>query len=98
MTKSDINSTATIVSEPKPNRKKSGQNDHSGRTEVGPAHLIALLASLQTMRDCDFSVLLPGSWTGLEGKIADTACRIFSIRPCWMKWACSLRCAGTWTV
>jgi HAMP domain-containing protein/CheY-like chemotaxis protein len=27
---------------------------------------------LQTMRDGDFSVRLPGSWTGLEGKIADT--------------------------
>jgi HAMP domain-containing protein/CheY-like chemotaxis protein/signal transduction histidine kinase len=31
-----------------------------------------ILASLQTMRDGDFSVRLPGSWTGLEGKIADT--------------------------
>src|SRR5260370_24372808 len=36
------------------------------------ADLSVILASLQTMRDGDFSVLLPGSWTGLPGKIADT--------------------------
>jgi len=36
------------------------------------ADLSAILASLQTMRDGDFSVRLPGSWTGLAGKIADT--------------------------
>src|SRR3981081_3863866 len=34
--------------------------------------LAAILASLQTMRDGDFSVRLPGAWTGLRGKIADT--------------------------
>ena len=34
--------------------------------------LSVILASLQTMRDGDFSVRLPGSWTGLAGKIADT--------------------------
>ncbi len=32
----------------------------------------ALLGALQAMRDGDFSVRLPGDWTGLEGKIADT--------------------------
>ena len=32
----------------------------------------AILAGLQTMRDGDFSVRLPRSWTGLAGKIADT--------------------------
>src|SRR6266508_3363329 len=31
-----------------------------------------LLSGLQAMRDGDFSVRLPGDWTGLEGKIADT--------------------------
>src|SRR5206468_2619473 len=30
------------------------------------------LSGLQAMRDGDFSVRLPGDWTGLEGKIADT--------------------------
>ncbi len=37
----------------------------------GPS-LAVILAALQTMQDGDFSVRLPGSWTGLEGKIADT--------------------------
>ncbi len=31
-----------------------------------------ILAALQTMRDGDFSVRLPGAWVGVEGKIADT--------------------------
>src|SRR5712691_2823664 len=31
-----------------------------------------LLHGLQAMRNGDFSVRLPGQWTGLEGKIADT--------------------------
>src|SRR5205807_9418725 len=40
--------------------------------ESAPADLSIVLAALQTMRDGDFSVRLPGSWTGLAGKIADT--------------------------
>jgi HAMP domain-containing protein/CheY-like chemotaxis protein/signal transduction histidine kinase len=40
--------------------------------ESGPADLSVVLAALKTMRDGDFSVRLPGSWTGLAGKIADT--------------------------
>src|ERR1700722_4767753 len=31
-----------------------------------------ILQGLQTMRNGDFSVRLPGTWTGLSGKIADT--------------------------
>ncbi|HZZ15342.1 MAG TPA: hypothetical protein VFE08_05225, partial [Candidatus Sulfotelmatobacter sp.] len=34
--------------------------------------LSTILAGLQTMRNGDFSVRLPGSWTGLQGKVADT--------------------------
>ena len=33
---------------------------------------VVLLAALQSMRNGDFSVRLPGDWTGLSGKIADT--------------------------
>src|SRR5262245_6336578 len=40
--------------------------------EITKADLGAILAGLQTMRDGDFSVRLPGSWTGVGGKIADT--------------------------
>src|SRR5690606_5447133 len=38
-------------------------------TELNPA---VLLAALQSMRNGDFSVRLPGDWTGIAGKIADT--------------------------
>ncbi len=41
-------------------------------TEVSQPDLSVILASLQTMSDGDFSVRLPGSWTGLAGKLADT--------------------------
>jgi HAMP domain-containing protein/CheY-like chemotaxis protein/signal transduction histidine kinase len=72
MTNSDLNSAAVVGSEPKPSRKKQGQNGNSAAPAVVSADLVVILAGLQTMRDGDFSVRLPGSWTGLEGKIADT--------------------------
>src|ERR1700759_2563512 len=40
-------------------------------TEQSGADLALILASMQRMRDGDFSVRLPGSWTGLPGKVAD---------------------------
>ena len=40
-------------------------------TRSAPA-LRELLRGLQAMHDGDFTVRLPGHWTGLEGKIADT--------------------------
>src|SRR5579862_9413201 len=40
--------------------------------EPGEFDLAVVLTGLQSMRDGDFSVRLPGSWTGLGGKIADT--------------------------
>src|SRR6202790_3660486 len=65
-----IAETPNASEEPKANPKSNGQaND---RAEIASADLRAILASLQTMRDGDFSVRLPGSWTGLTGKIADT--------------------------
>ena len=50
--------------------KKNGQRDVLA--DVSSADLGVILLSLQTMRDGDFSVRLPGNWTGLAGKIADT--------------------------
>ena len=50
--------------------KSNGRGDH--HADVSNAHLSVILSSLQTMRDGDFSVRLPGNWTNLEGKIADT--------------------------
>ena len=53
-----------------PDLKANGHKTGNGRPVS--AELSVILASLQTMRDGDFSVRLPGSWTGLAGKIADT--------------------------
>ena len=63
--------TATLDSTTRASEKSNG---HSNITAAEPAtaDFTAILASLQTMRDGDFSVRLPGSWTGLAGKIADT--------------------------
>ncbi len=60
------NSSGTIET----NLKNNGQT--AARAEIGSTDLSVVLASLQTMRDGDFSVRLPGDWTGLAGKIADT--------------------------
>jgi HAMP domain-containing protein/CheY-like chemotaxis protein/GAF domain-containing protein len=40
--------------------------------DISQQELTLVLAGLQTVRDGDFSVRLPGSWTGLAGKLADT--------------------------
>ena len=64
---------APAISEGEPtgvSPSRHNNNNHHPATE--PAELAAILASLQTMRDGDFSVRLPGSWTGMAGKIADT--------------------------
>jgi HAMP domain-containing protein/CheY-like chemotaxis protein/signal transduction histidine kinase len=70
MKRSDDSSTVTQA----PVRKRSA-GDGNGVAAVAEASqpdLGVILASLQTMRDGDFSVRLPGSWTGLAGKLADT--------------------------
>src|SRR6202790_4849358 len=76
MKKNDRNAaTATLDSVTKDSAPKaSGKNNgHSNLSaEPASADFTAILASLQTMRDGNFSVRLPGSWTGLAGKIADT--------------------------
>ena len=47
-------------------------NGHIGTlTEPGSVEFVLILERMQAMRDGDFSVRLPGSWTGLAGKIAD---------------------------
>src|SRR5258708_5341681 len=44
----------------------------NGDLQTLPPDLGTILSALQAMRDGDFSARLPGRWTGLEGKIADT--------------------------
>jgi HAMP domain-containing protein len=48
---------------------KGRTNGHESRSQP---EIRALLHGLQAVRDGDFTVRLPGDWTGLEGKIADT--------------------------
>ncbi len=54
--------------------QSNGRPDVSanGHANVSFAELSVILSSLQTMRDGDFSVRLPGNWTDVAGKIADT--------------------------
>src|ERR1700694_1822792 len=55
---------------PRANPKNNGLSEN--RAEVRLPDLTVILTCLSTMRDGDFSVRLPGAWTGLAGKIADT--------------------------
>ncbi len=68
--------TATIPSKAS-KKAKSSENGAGGKLSKAQStpqsdDLALILASLQTMRDGDFSVRLPVAWVGLEGKIADT--------------------------
>src|SRR3984885_7544922 len=58
-------------------KARSSENSKNGNAlrdsnNPRPDDLALILASLQTMRDGDFSVRLPVAWVGLQGKIADT--------------------------
>ncbi len=48
------------------------KNNGKAKVADGSLDLTVILASLQTMRDGDFTVRLPGTWVGLAGKVADT--------------------------
>src|SRR5712664_23648 len=65
---------ATEVAHGEPQADQNNKNNGNVVLVAEPASadLSVILSSLQTMRDGDFSVRLPGSWTGLPGKIADT--------------------------
>src|ERR1700716_3227600 len=69
--------TAASVTARANKKAKSSENGSGSRlsrdqSTPQPYDLALILASLQTMRDGDFSVRLPVAWVGLEGKIADT--------------------------
>jgi HAMP domain-containing protein/CheY-like chemotaxis protein len=64
---------ATAKRRPKAPRSKDNGHLPNGPTDLHSEQDLALiLASLQTMRDGDFSARLPVAWTGLKGKISDT--------------------------
>jgi HAMP domain-containing protein/CheY-like chemotaxis protein/signal transduction histidine kinase len=52
--------------------KSNGSKNGKAKAADGSLDLTVILASLQTMRDGDFTVRLPGTWIGLAGKVADT--------------------------
>src|SRR5579863_6992759 len=52
--------------------KSNGSRNGKAKAADGSLDLTVFLASLQTMRDGDFTVRLPGTWIGLAGKVADT--------------------------
>jgi HAMP domain-containing protein/CheY-like chemotaxis protein/signal transduction histidine kinase len=66
--------TEQSVTTANPGNKASAKSngDRDVRVDVSFADLSVILSSLQTMRDGDFSVRLPGNWIGVAGKIADT--------------------------
>jgi len=64
----------TIAALPKTNGTKNGKSKPGEES----LDLSVILASLQSMRDGDFTVRLPGNWVGLAGKIADTFNEIVS--------------------
>src|SRR5690348_4434741 len=61
-----------VGSSTEPNRKGNGSATAVAVDEPSSVDLAVILSGLQTMRDGDFSIRLPGSWTGLAGKVADT--------------------------
>jgi len=66
--------TALPAEAKRPRAPRSTANGHTPKPsqDSQSLDLALILASLQTMRDGDFSVRLPVAWVGLEGKIADT--------------------------
>ncbi len=70
MKRSTLNEVAPSSSENLPPSMAKG----NGKSKVaeGALDLTVILTSLQSMRDGDFTVRLPGTWVGLAGKVADT--------------------------
>jgi len=75
--KRNNNNTLAINGKGRTQASEKG-NGASVLTESGSADLGMILASLHAVRDGDFSVRLPGAWTGLPGKIADAFNEIVS--------------------
>jgi HAMP domain-containing protein/CheY-like chemotaxis protein/signal transduction histidine kinase len=73
--KNNQNALATAATK---RAEKSGGNGSALVAESSSADLGMILASLHAVRDGDFSVRLPGAWTGLPGKIADAFNEIVS--------------------
>ncbi len=64
----------SVMNELTPNGAESAPVPKNGKSRPADESLdfSVVLASLQSMRDGDFTVRLPGTWVGLAGKVADT--------------------------
>ena len=62
---------ASSVHQPEFGQDAQDRFPSNGQDPASLDCMAAILESLQTMKDGDFSVRLPVSWTGLAGKIAD---------------------------
>ncbi len=62
---------ASTIQPPDIGQDGQGPFPPNGLDHPAPEYLAAILESLQTMKNGDFSVRLPVTWTGLPGKIAD---------------------------
>ncbi len=69
MKRSALNDVAPNTENLPPSLAKS---NGKSKTTDGSLDLNVILTSLQSMRDGDFTVRLPGTWVGLAGKVADT--------------------------
>ncbi len=67
-------STLNDIAESAPDSVVPPASRRNGKSKAvaESADLSVILASLQSMRDGDFTVRLPGTWIGLAGKVADT--------------------------
>jgi HAMP domain-containing protein/CheY-like chemotaxis protein/signal transduction histidine kinase len=70
MKRPDLNVVEPEASESFPSLPR--RNGKSKASDGSSVDLGIILASLQSVRDGDFAVRLPGTWVGLAGKVADT--------------------------
>jgi len=71
MKRSALNEIASNGAEHLPTPVPKNNNGKSKGAD-GSLDLTVILTSLQSMRDGDFTVRLPGTWVGMAGKVADT--------------------------
>src|SRR5579871_6834419 len=69
MKRSALNEIAQNPAQALASSQKSNGNSKKSEDTLD---LNVILTSLQSMRDGDFTVRLPGTWVGLAGKVADT--------------------------
>ena len=74
MKRSVLNEVAPSATDNLPPTMAKGNGKSNGKSKAvdGSLDLTVILSSLQSMRDGDFTVRLPGTWVGLAGKVADT--------------------------